>query len=227
MQKSKKPMKKRKKIVIKKKSKPSKKPVKKNINKAQRKSKVVVDTKKLLSLEDAVKYISDFVGEKGLEIFEYLVKHGATEENKLASKLGFDRTNNIRKFLYLMYSRALVSYVRSKRGRKAWYTYTWHANPDQLIFLLKQMYQNDIDQIKKSIELDKVEDYYICNYCNRLYDVATALQNDFKCVNCGRVLEHVDTKEVLQSRQQRIDELKKRIAYLDSLIKTRSSAKAK
>lgn len=189
--------------------------------KAQKQKKVVVDWKHLMQLEEATKYILDLSGEEGLKIFQYLLSHGTTEENKLAKKMGFDKTNSIRKYLYTLYSRTLVSYNKKKKGKKAWFIYSWYANPDRLIYLLKEIYQNDINQINKSIELNKVEDYYICNSCNRLYDVSTALQNDFRCPNCGTVLEHIDTAKVLESRQNRIHELKKKIEYLDSLIKVK------
>lgn len=182
-------------------------------------NKKTINLKKLLSLEEAGKYIYEVGGESGLGIFRYLVEKGVVEEGYLARKLGVEKINSIRKDLYKLFSKGLVAYVRKKRGKKAWYTYYWFANPDLLISVLRQEYQDEIEQIKKVIDLNKVEEYYICPVCNRVYDARTALENSFKCSNCGNILTHIDTEKVLESKQERIRELEKRIDYLNTFIK--------
>ncbi|MCW1294156.1 MAG: hypothetical protein QXJ12_01950 [Candidatus Parvarchaeota archaeon] len=178
-----------------------------------------IDLKGLLLLEEAEKYVYEVGGDSGLKIFKYLVEKGVVEESHMARELGVEKLNTIRKELYKLFSRGLVAYVRKKRGKKAWYTYYWFANPDILIAALKQEYQDEIEQIKKAIDLNKVEEYYICPVCNRVYDAKTALENDFKCSNCGNILTHIDTEKVLESKQERIRELEKKIAYLNTFIK--------
>ncbi|MCL4399347.1 hypothetical protein M1293_02460 [Candidatus Parvarchaeota archaeon] len=178
-----------------------------------------INTKRLLALDEAVKYITDLSGEKGLEIFRYLIDHGTMEENTLAKKMKFKKANAIRKFLYKLYNKTLVSYIRKKKGSKAWYTYYWSANPDRLMFLLKKEYEDEIAQAKKSIELNKANDFYICNSCNRRYDLNSALENDFRCYNCGAPLSHMDLSEIVEDKDSRIRFLKEKIDALSRLVK--------
>ena len=93
--------------------------------------KVIININKLLSLEEAIKYVVDLSGEKGLEVFKYLIARGPMEENALAKKLKFEKANAIRKFLYKLYTKNLVSYTKKKKGAKAWYTYYWKASPER------------------------------------------------------------------------------------------------
>lgn len=199
------------------------KPAKRKTNKAKirkvRPKKVIVDIKKLMALEEAIKYVVEVSGDKGLEVFNYLLKRGTMEENSLARAMKFEKANSIRKFLYKLYNKNLVSYVKKKRGKKAWYTYYWTANAERLIFLLKKQYEDEIAQTKQSITLNKVNDFYICNTCNRRYDVTKALENDYKCANCGSILQHLDINSVLSDKQNRISFLNEKIKRLFGLVK--------
>jgi len=181
--------------------------------------KIVIDTNKLLKLEEARKYVIDVAGEKGLEVFEFLISKGEMEENMLAKKLKFEKANAIRKFLYRLYNKNLVSYRKVRKNNKAWYTYFWKANPEKLVFIIKEMDEEEIKQTKKSIELNKAEDFYVCDICNRRYDVNEALQNDFRCKNDGGVLTHIESGKILEDKQSRIDFLNKKLHALDQLVK--------
>ena len=198
-----------------------KKPAKQAKNKRQPVKKIIVNVKKLLALEEAIKYITDLAGDKGLEIFEYLIVHGPIEENLLARKLNFEKANAIRKFLYRLYNKNLVSYVKKKRGYKAWYTYYWSANPERLVFLIQKEYEDEINQAKKAIDLNKVSDFYLCETCNRRYDMKEALENDFRCANCNSVLAHMDASEVVGEKRNRIDFLNEKIRKLSQVIRVK------
>ncbi len=180
--------------------------------------KTMVNINKLLSMEEAIKYVVDLSGEKGLDVFKYLIYHGPMEENLLAKKLRFDKANAIRKFLYKLYSKNLVSYTKKKKGAKAWYTYYWKADPERLVFLLKKEYEDEIKQAKKSIDLNKATDFYICNTCNRRYGLMEALENSFRCSNCNDVLSHLDTSQVVGDKESRIAFLNSKIKHVSELV---------
>ena len=181
--------------------------------------KIKVDSKKLLQLDEARKYVLDIAGERGLEIFEFLINKGEMEENLLAKKLKFEKANGIRKFLYRLYNKNLVSYRKVKKNKKAWYTYFWTANPDKLVLIISRMYEDEIKQTKKSMELNKADDFYVCDICNRRYDVSEALQNDFRCKNDGGLLSHVESQRVLEDKQSRIDFLNDKLQKVRKIIK--------
>jgi transcription initiation factor TFIIE subunit alpha len=185
----------------------------------KKEKKIIIDTNKLLRLEEARKYVIDVAGEKGLEVFEFLIAKGEMEENLLAKKLKFEKANAIRKFLYRLYNKNLVSYRKIRKNNKAWYTYFWSANPEKLVFIIREMYEEEIKQTKKSMELNKAEDFYVCDICNRRYDINEALQNDFRCKNDGGVLTHIESGKVLEDKQSRIDFLNKKLNELKQLVK--------
>ncbi len=181
--------------------------------------KVIININKLLSLEEAIKYVVDLSGEKGLEVFKYLIARGPMEENALAKKLKFEKANAIRKFLYKLYTKNLVSYTKKKKGAKAWYTYYWKASPERLVFLIQKEYEDEIKQAKKSIDLNKANDFYICETCNRQYELKQALENDFRCANCNGVLKHMETSQVVGEKENRIFFLNEKIRKLSEIFK--------
>lgn len=183
--------------------------------------RIIVNVKKLLMTEEAVKYVIDLSGEKGLEIFKYLIARGPIEENTLARKLKFEKANAIRKFLYRLYSKNLVSYTKKKKGAKAWYTYYWRANPERLVFLIKKEYEDEIKQAKKAIDLNKANDFYVCESCNRRYDLNKALENDFRCANCNGPLTHIETSQIMGEKENRIDVLNEKIKKISELVRIR------
>jgi transcription initiation factor TFIIE subunit alpha len=191
----------------------------KSIKKAQKPQKVIVNVNKLLTTEEAIKYVIDLGGESGLNIFKYLIFHGPMEENILARKLKFEKANAIRKFLYRLYNKNLVSYTKKKKGAKAWYTYYWKANPERLVFLIKKEYEDEIKQAKKSIDLNKANDFYICENCNRQYDLNKALENDFRCANCNGMLAHMEISQIVGEKEGRIGFLNDKIKKISELIK--------
>ncbi len=191
---------------------------KRNI-KLKKEKKVIIDTDKLLKLDEARKYVIDVAGEKGLEVFEFLIAKGEMEENTLAKKLKFEKANAIRKFLYRLYSKNLVSFRKVRKYNKAWYTYYWKANPEKLIFIIREVYEDEIKQTKKSMELNKADDFYVCNICNRRYDVNEALQNDFRCKNDGGTLSHVESSKIIEDKQGRIDFINKKLSNLKQLVR--------
>lgn len=203
---------------------PVKKKGKKTLKKVKRthavkEKKMKVDTNRLLQLEEARKYVVDVSGDNGLNVFKFLISHGEMEENLLAKKLKFEKANAIRKFLYRLYNKNLVSYRKVKKNNKAWYTYFWSANPEKLVMIISQMYEEEIKQTRKSMELNKAEDFYVCDICNRRYDIGEALQNDFRCKNDGGILSHVESERVLEDKQSRIDFLNKKLENVRKIIK--------
>lgn len=187
--------------------------------KIQKPQKIIVNVNKLLALDEAIKYVIDLSGEKGLEIFKYLIAHGPMEENLLARKLKFEKANAIRKFLYKLYNKNLVSYTKKKKGAKAWYTYYWKASPERLLFLIRKEYEDEIAQARKSIDLNKANDFYVCENCNRQYELNKALENDFRCSNCNGVLVHTEISEIVGDKQNRIEFLNGKIKKLLELVK--------
>lgn len=189
------------------------------VQKIKKPQKIIINVAKLLVLEEAIKYVVDLSGEKGLEIFKYLIAKGPMEENLLARKLKFEKANAIRKFLYRLYNKNLVAYTKKKKGAKAWYTYYWKANPERLIFLIRKEYEDEIKQAKKAIDLNKANDFYICENCNRQYDLNKALENDFRCANCNGPLVHMEVAQVVGEKENRISFLNEKISKLSELVK--------
>jgi transcription initiation factor TFIIE subunit alpha len=68
---------------------------------------------------------------------------------EIASVTGL-RINIIRKVLYDMFGRALITGIRVKDAKKGWFVYRWRAKRDQI--------DNFIDNQKKKI-LDRLHEY--------------------------------------------------------------------
>ena len=87
------------------------------------------------------------------------------------------------------------------------------------MFLIRKEYDDEILQAQKSIDLNKANDFYECQNCNRQYDLNKALENDFRCANCNGVLTHIGISEIVGDKKNRIEFLNGKIKKLSELMR--------
>ena len=158
-------------------------------------------SKKFLSLlkrDDVKTFIFNLAGEEGYLVFSYLVKLGREiDEFSLSEKVDI-QINKLRSILYKLYNKKLVNFSRRRDKKRGWFLYSWSAVPDQLIYLMRKKYENEIKNLSKLLK----GDYYYCDKCDKIYTLEEAAKNMFFCPVCGA--------QLISSRQMK-DEIEKRL----------------
>ena len=117
-----------------------------------------------------------------------------------------------RNMLYRLYDSNLVSFIRKKDKKKGWYIYYWTFNTKNIKHILKDIKKKKLERLKERLNREKGVDFYTCgNGCIRL-DFEQATDFEFKCPECGSLLN-------LEDNSKKIEEIKKEIAKLEKELK--------
>lgn len=141
--------------------------------------------------------IKEVAGERAIPLVNYLRNKKNISEFKIADDLKKD-IKEIRTNLYLLVNYDLLSSIRKKDKKKGWYIYYWTLNTNQIKYLLKDIKLKKIEKIKERLEREIVSLFFVCgNRCLRLnFDTATDFE--FKCPECGLLMNQENNKEIIE-----------------------------
>ncbi len=164
-------------------------------------------TKKQEKLIETV--IPEIIGEEAVKLVKIMQKRKNISEFDLAHLIKKD-VNTVRNILYKLYDHNLVSFTRKKDKKKGWYIYYCTLEEKRLPEILQKITQKKIEKIKERIQREKTTLFYICpNKCVRLdFDQSANIQ--FKCPDCGTLMEQEDNKEKIKELEITLQKLETR-----------------
>ena len=155
--------------------------------------------------------VSEVAGADVVLLVKALKNKKDVSEFKLAEELKQD-INLTRNMLYMLYDFNLVSFIRKKDKKKGWYIYYWTFNLKNIKYLMKALKKKKLERLKERLNREKGFDFYTCKEgCIRL-DFEQATDFEFKCPECGALLD-------LEDNSKKIEEIKKEIAKLEKEMK--------
>lgn len=201
----------------------AKKPTK-SVKKSASKPKKVVKSEPVIKIKNKKTYnipitkenitmiVSEFVGEDALAIVFYLKGKKDVSEFKIADDTEIE-IHSVRNILYRLNSAGMVSYIRKKDKEKGWYISYWTFLNDRVpehVYKLKEARLNKfLERLNK--EEGNKGNFYICpNACVRM-DFDSAMEANFKCMECGSLLNQQDNVRTIESLKENIKKLEKEL----------------
>lgn len=150
--------------------------------------------------------IIEVAGEDVLPLVSTLKNKKNVSEFKLAEKIG-QEVNTTRNMLYRLYKSNLVSFIRKKDKVKGWYIYYWTFKVKNIRHLAFDLKKKKQAQLKERLDREKEGQFYLCpNKCIRLnFDQAVDFQ--FKCPECGGLMELDNNEDKIEVIEREIKEL--------------------
>ena len=159
--------------------------------------------------------VREVVGEDSIKVVEYLKDKKNISDFKIAEKVKSD-IHEIRNILYRLYNHNLVSYYRKKDRQKGWYISYWTFNKKRVKDLMKSVHYSKIEKFTKRLIEEEANrgNIYMCpNACARVnFEKATDLE--FKCPECGTILNHMDNDKTIGFLKNKIKELHRNNGFL-------------
>jgi transcription initiation factor TFIIE subunit alpha len=119
--------------------------------------------------------------------------------------------NLVRNRLYRLYNANLVTSIKKKDKKKGWYIYYWTLNIPRFQYLAKDLIKQRIDQLKERLEREKSSNFFICTHqCIRL-NFEQATDFEFKCPECGELLQQDDNARKITEIEKEIKTLEKEL----------------
>ncbi|MBS3169646.1 hypothetical protein J4210_04110 [Candidatus Woesearchaeota archaeon] len=146
------------------------------------------------------------LGLEGTPLVKELIGKANVSEFDLATRTKKD-IKIIRKQLYILHNYNLVGFTRKKDKQKGWYIYYWTLLPESIKFNYYKMKRNLLEKLKMQLEEEKKELFFICStVCVRL-NFDQAMDFEFRCPECGELLDQDHPEERVKQLQKKIDEL--------------------
>jgi transcription initiation factor TFIIE subunit alpha len=174
--------------------------------------------------EDIKMVVGELVGVHAMPIVDFLQGKEKISEFIIAEELNME-INETRNILYKLLEHNIVSFLRKKDKIKGWYICYWDFNPQMVPQLKYKILVGKSDKLKDRLRQEQQGQYYICkNACSRM-TFESAVEQNFKCTECGTIMQEQDntrTKEFLLERIAELDkqvkaaEPKRQIAYTEA-----------
>ncbi|MBW2966436.1 hypothetical protein KY342_05010 [Candidatus Woesearchaeota archaeon] len=131
-------------------------------------------------------------------------------EFKLAERIK-EEVNRTRNMLYRLHNANLVSFIRKKDKKKGWYIYYWTFDMKRVRYLVRELKKKRLKKLNERLKREKESQFFVCpNKCIRL-DFDQAMNFEFKCPECGSIIQQEDNKELIEDIEKKIHELKNEV----------------
>ena len=161
-----------------------------------------------MDYEDSFVKIAGLIGgEEYVKVSRALLNTVDVTDEEIASATGL-KINIVRKVLYDLFGKALISGIRVKDEKKGWFVYRWRAKQDHVDNFIENQKKKILDRLHKRLEHEDSTEFYHCGNhdCPRVkFD--TAIELFFKCSNCKGPLNMVDNSNVKEALRYKIDQI--------------------
>ena len=160
-----------------------------------------------------VKIAAMIGGDEYLKVARSLLKTEDATDEEIASSTGL-RINMVRRVLYDLFGKGLITGVRVKDERKGWFVYRWRSRRDEVENFIENQKKKIMNRLQQRLNYENSSDFYHCGNgdCSRS-TFEDALDQFFKCPSCGQVLKRDDSdirkhEKMRKSFSRKIDNMK-------------------
>ncbi|MBI2144560.1 hypothetical protein HYU17_05445 [Candidatus Woesearchaeota archaeon] len=146
-------------------------------------------------------------GKDAVGIVQIMAKRKDISEIEIARRTKLD-IHHVRKILYMLHSNSLADYRKARDNGNGTYFSYWTFNRANAEQLFMRLHQERLQQTRKRLEEEaESQGFYICpDACTRA-EFATAVQQSFKCGECGQLLSHEDNTRTIDFLREKVREM--------------------
>jgi len=163
---------------------------------------MVLTNKKIYGL------IHEIAGEQAVPIIEYLKNRKNVSEFTIADKVKLDMQTT-RNLLYTLNSHNVATYIRRKDRKKGWYISYWTFNRKRVRELMDKLKREKIAKLNERLQKEEANEgnFFICSQACARLDFEQASEFEFKCPECGNLLNQQDNSKTIENIKEKIKEL--------------------
>jgi len=162
-----------------------------------------------IEYEDSFVKIAGLLGgEEYVRIARAILNNENATDEEIASATGL-KINTVRKALYDLFGRSLITGIRVRDLKRDWFVYRWRAQRDQVDGFIATQKRKAMERLKHRLEYESSHEFYQCGAptCYKL-TFEQALEFFFKCPSCGRLLNMVDNTQLKQALDWKLNEIR-------------------
>ena len=160
------------------------------------------------------KVIEDFlienVGKDVIALYQLLNGKAPISEFVLAEKLNLT-VNQVRNMLYRMYTFSLVDFTRKKDNKKGWYIYYWEFDNRKGLGVAIEHKEKRLELLRSLLKNEETTQYFSCPDGDVRLNFENAIEHDYKCPECDKVLTQDNNSRKIQRLQKTISEMENEV----------------
>ena len=155
-----------------------------------------------------VRIASMIGGDEYNKVARSLLKADDATDEEIASSTGL-RINMVRRILYDLFGKSLITGIRVKDERKGWFVYRWKTRRDEVEHFIENQKKKITERLQQRLDYENASEFYHCKSadCPRV-TFEEALEGMFKCPVCRKVLDIKKNDKSKKAFQKKIDEIK-------------------
>src|ERR1700724_3875695 len=115
-----------------------------------------------IEYEDSfVKIASLLGGEDYVKVARALLNNENATDEEIASATGL-KINSVRKALYDLFGRSLISGIRVRDLKRGWFVYRWKAQRDQVDGFIQTQKKKILNRLKQRLDHEQTREIYYC-----------------------------------------------------------------
>lgn len=155
--------------------------------------------------------VTELVGEHAMPVVQFLRGKTKISEFIIAEELELE-INYTRNVLYKLLEHNIVSFIRKKDKIKGWYICYWDFNEPMVPQLKRKIIEQKIGKLQERLAAEEAGQYFLCrSACSRM-DFDRAMEFNFKCPECGAIMQEQDNARTIEFLKERISELEQQHA---------------
>ena len=148
-------------------------------------------------------------GDEYLKVARSLLKAEDATDEEIASSTGLG-INMVRKVLYDLFGKSLITGIRVKDERKGWFVYRWRSRREEVENFIENQKKKISERLQQRLDYENSSEFYHCGNedCPRI-TFEGALEAMFKCPSCGQVVNLKKNEKAKKAFAKKIDEIAK------------------
>ena len=165
-----------------------------------------------LEYEDSfVKVAGLLGGNEYVKVARALLNNENATDEEIASATGL-KINIVRRVLYDLFGKSLISGIRVRDPKRGWYVYQWRAQPDQVETFLNNKKRKILQRLKERLKYEESHTFYHCGTLTcKKRTFEEAMELFFRCPECGNSLQPYDNSELVEALKWKIDQLEEEL----------------
>lgn len=152
--------------------------------------------------------VKEVIGEDAIPIIDFLKDKKNISEFIIAEKTKLDMQTT-RNILYRLNNFNIATYIRKKDRQKGWYISYWTFNKKRIQELIDKMKKSKLAKLQEQLAREERNKgaFFICSKACARLDFDSATEFEFKCPECGSLLNQTDNTKTIENIRERIKKL--------------------
>jgi len=162
--------------------------------------------------DETIMKVAGLLGEEAVKIIEILKGVEETTDEEIAAKTMI-RLNDVRRILYKLYERSLISLRQTRDRNTGWFIFHWRLQPDQFEGFILNQKRRVLEKLGVRLEYEKNHDFYYCYTpgCRRS-PFEEAVELVFRCPTCNKPLRHFENDLIIKTLTEKVEQLRKELS---------------